>query len=106
MSFLKDAAMDADIVVSPFILQKKSRSPAPRKKATAARREEKSSEKTVHISSALHTPPPTAIPAQTSMLLSGLFQRLPKPGTTWPKEERERWVQTLNNVLLLEYPEA
>jgi len=34
-----------------------------------------------------------------------LLQRLPKPGNVWARDERERWVQTLNNVLLLEYPE-
>jgi Family of unknown function (DUF5343) len=108
MSFLKDAALDADIVVSPFIRQGKTRTAGAKKRALSPRREEK-------VGTKVATPPtpqqhvpllPPAMPAQASLLLSGLFQRLPKPGTVWPKEERERWVMTLNNVLLLEYPEV
>ena len=110
MAFLKDAALDADIVVSPFILKGKMRTgsgPA-KKRAISQRREDKAyTEKPatppVHHQ---HQTPPANMPAQTSMLLWGLFQRLPKPGTAWPQEDRERWVQTLNNVLLLEYPES
>jgi hypothetical protein len=104
IAFLKEAALDAGIQVSPYILQKKGRTPSARKKSTAQRKEEKSGENVA--SSVAHVPAPQLIPAQTSLLLSGLFQRLPKPGTKWQKEERERWVQTLQNVLLLEYPEA
>ena len=45
------------------------------------------------------------IAAQSSLLLWGLFQRLPKPGTQWAKADREQWTQTLQNVLTMEYPE-
>lgn len=104
IAFLKEAALDAGVQVSPYILQKKARTPGARKRANAQRKEEKSVD-TVAANVA-HVPSPQPIPAQASLLLSGLFQRLPKPGTKWQKEERERWVQTLQNVLLLEYPDA
>lgn len=103
MAFLKDAAADADIDVSPFITQKKARTPGVKKRAASPSREERT---TKYTPPAHHPTAPMAFPAQASLLLSGLFQRLPKPGTVWPQEERERWVQTLNNVLLLEYPES
>jgi hypothetical protein len=38
-------------------------------------------------------------------MLMGLFHRLPLPGSKWSHDERERWIQTLQNVLMLEYPE-
>jgi hypothetical protein len=101
MAFIKDAALDAGFHVSPYILQKKVRTSGSRKKASAQRKDEKGNEAPAsHISIG----PP--LPAQASLLLSGLFQRLPKPGTAWAREERERWLQTLQNVVLLEYPEA
>ncbi|MGO9778078.1 MAG: DUF5343 domain-containing protein [Terracidiphilus sp.] len=103
IAFVKDAARDAGFEVSPFILQKKGRSAAGRKRSPTNRHEDKVPERT-HPSSA-PVPSTAAMPANASLLLSGLFQRLPKPGSAWAKEERERWVQTLNNVLLLEYPE-
>lgn len=109
MNFFKEAAADAGIVVSPFILQRKSRTPGAKRKTQPPKREEKQNpmERLAEAYSRGVVVPPAQItvPAQSSLLLSGLFQRLPKPGTVWPKEDRERWVQTLNNVLLLEYPE-
>jgi hypothetical protein len=41
--------------------------------------------------------------AQESLLLWGLFKRLPKPRTPWPAEDRKRWLETLQNVISLEY---
>jgi Family of unknown function (DUF5343) len=107
MAFLKDAALDAGIIVSPFILQKKTRNPVVKKRSAAPSRDEKSPDRAAKESSPLpqNAPALPAFPAQASLLLSGLFQRLPRPGTVWAKDDRERWVQTLNNVLLLEYPE-
>jgi hypothetical protein len=105
IAFLKDAALDAGVIVSPFILQKKTRNPGAKKRAVTSR-EDKPSERSSREPLAAHSAsPPSSFPAQASLLLSGLFQRLPKPGTVWSHDERERWVQTLNNVLLLEYPE-
>jgi hypothetical protein len=46
------------------------------------------------------------IEAKKSLLLWGLLQRLPTPGTVWPKTERDRWTETLNNILVLEYKES
>lgn len=104
IAFVKDAALDAGFKVSPYILQKKARTPGGRKRATGQRKEDRANEKSaLHLP---HAPATQPLPAQASLLLSGLFQRLPKPGTAWAKEDRERWVQTLENVLLLEYPEA
>ena len=104
IAFLKEAALDAGVKVSPYILQKKARTPGIRKKNNTQRKEEKSVESPTP--SVAHVATTQPIPAQASLLLSGLFQRLPKPGAVWQKDERERWVQTLQNVLLLEYPEA
>jgi len=107
MAFFKDAAQDAGFNVSPFILQKKQRTPGVKKRIAAPNRAEKPAERPAkEIAPVHHAPLPAAFPAQSSLLLFGLFQRLPKPQTVWPKDERERWVQTLNNVLLLEYQES
>jgi hypothetical protein len=106
ISFLKDAAADAGIVVSPFILQKSARSGGTGKKRNTVKKTSQVKEQVV-----ANAPPvsPTAkaasFAAQSSLMLMGLFHRLPVPGSKWGKEERERWVQTLQNVLLLEYPE-
>ena len=108
IAFLKDAAVDAGIVVSPFISHK-VRGSGPRRKFSTPRKEEnRAPEKSKAKTEPRESPPtqPAQIEAQASLLLRGLFQRLPKPGSAWPKEDRERWVQTLNNVLLLEYPEV
>jgi hypothetical protein len=105
IAFFKDAAADAEIAISPYITQKQARAPGARKRVTAPRREERKSERPPVQQQAPLPAAPLSMPAHASLLLSGLFQRLPKPGTVWPKEERERWVQTLQNVLLLEYPE-
>lgn len=104
--FLKDAAIDAGIVVSRFITQKRSRTPGARKKAASPRKDEKPAEKPAGGSPPPYMPPAPAMPATASLLLSGLFQRLPKPGTAWPKVDREQWLQTLQNVLVMEYPET
>lgn len=104
ISFLKDAAADAGIAVSPFIMQKKARSSGPRKKTANARRQDDGSERSPTSQPHAAQKTPTA-PAESSMLLAGLFQRLPAPGSAWSRADREQWVQTLQNVLVLEYPE-
>ena len=109
IAFLKDAAQDAGVVVSPFLTQKKSRGGSARKKSLAPRKEDtRASDRVPARVEPIERPPAHALSGRTqsSLLLTGLFQRLPKPGSVWTKDERERWVQTLNNVLLLEYPEA
>lgn len=103
MAFVKDAARDAGFTVSPFILQKKGRSPGARKRSAMSRKENNGNEKRTSSPPSHHESP--VLPADASLLLSGLFQRLPKPGTVWARDDRERWLQTLTNVLLLEYPE-
>ena len=106
MAFLKDAARDAGLPVSPYILQGKTRTPGVKKKA-APRREEKNTGRTSTAPPApQHPAPQPSMPALSSLLLSGLFQRLPKPGSVWLPDDRERWLQTFNNVLRLEYPES
>lgn len=106
IAFLKDAAQDAGIVISPYITQKKSRSSTPRKRASIRSGEvgDQSKGKTrVESPPVFPPPPPPAIPAQESLLLWGLFRKLPKPGSRWPADERAQWMQTLTNVLALEY---
>ncbi|HEX4999407.1 MAG TPA: transposase [Terriglobia bacterium] len=46
-----------------------------------------------------------AINAEKSLMLWGLFQKLPIPGTPWSKIEREQWSETLQSILKMEYPE-
>jgi hypothetical protein len=107
IAFLKDAAADAGIPVSPYILQKSGRTGGSGKKRSSTKKAPQVAEP---ISSgnqpAVHTPKAAHLfAAQSSLMLMGLFHRLPAPGSKWSHDERERWVQTLQNVLLLEYPE-
>ena len=105
IAFFKDAASDAGIVVSPYILQKSAKGSSSSKRRTTIKkvqREPESSAPPQPVAQATKAP---LFAAQSSLLLMGLFQRLPLPGSKWEKGERERWVQTLQNVLLLEYPE-
>jgi len=108
IAFFKDAAADAGFTVSPYIKQKNPRNGAPRKRAPAqtpkqaiAAMAEHKHPPNLHFSTEHPKQPP--VEAQSSLLLWGLFQRLPKPGSVWPKEERDQWTQTLHNVLTLEY---
>jgi hypothetical protein len=108
IGFLKDAAEDAGIVLSPYITQKKARSASPKKRVVAPRKDERKDSDRGKGKD--HPAPPPAsevspIPAQASMLLWGLFQRMPTPGTPWAHDDRKRWLDTFNNVLALEYPE-
>ena len=104
IAFFKDAAIDAGLPISQFIMQKSARSgggvkrkAAPKKPASPA------AEPAAPISqTSKHLP----LAAQSSLMLMGLFHRLPAPGSKWSREERDRWVQTLQNVLVLEYPES
>ncbi|HWE87255.1 MAG TPA: DUF5343 domain-containing protein [Terracidiphilus sp.] len=104
IAFLKDAAFDAGIVVSPYILQKGARNSGGSKRRIGAKKQ-KEVEPIAPVQTVYHAPKAPSFAAQSSLLLTGLFQRLPAPGTKWEKEDRERWVQTLQNVLVLEYPE-
>jgi hypothetical protein len=102
IAFFKDAAQDAGITVSPYIKQRKPRNGSAKKSV----RKQESGDKTTPASKP-PAPPINSerIEAQNSMLLWGLFQRLPTPGTVWPKERRDQWTETLHNVLALEYKE-
>lgn len=107
IAFLKDAALDAGIEVSRFITQKKPRTVGSKRKSAAVRKDESRGTvraKEEHHQSVVSKHP--SIAAQESLLLWELFQRLPKPGTMWPLEERKRWLETLGNVLQLEYREG
>ncbi len=105
LSFLRDIAVDAGLQVSPYLNQKRQKNGGAGRKSKsplAKIKEEKIVDPVREVHH--HTPAshPTA-PAQDSLLLWGLFQRLPKPGSVWPKTEREQWTVTLNNVLAMEY---
>jgi len=104
MNFLRDAAVDAGIPVSPYIKERKARNnSSPRQKRQGQpRRIEASPDVSPPAESHQHQAP-KLIEAQSSLLLWGLFQRLPKPGGVWPKTLRDQWLQTLQNVFTLEY---
>lgn len=50
-------------------------------------------------------PPTTPVPGVISenLLLRGLFEKLPKPGTVWPDADRENWVEAAKAVFRMEY---
>lgn len=102
IAFFKDAATDAGIQISPFITQKKPRATNGFRKRSVTRQPNNGATPERKTPPEQHRPP---IEAQNSLLLWGLFQRLPKPGSVWPKEQRDQWTETLNNVLALEYKE-
>lgn len=105
ITFLKDAATDAGFQVSPLLKQRKPRGTGPRAKRANSNKQEDEPE-------GKGTPNPEdvrqmvslgAAKAQDSLLLWGLFQRLPAPGTVWPESDRKQWIDTLQNVFTLEY---
>ena len=105
IAFLREAAMAAGIPVSPFLKTERARvgkvkgvTKRPRKNEPVEEQDEEDREIVAYELEA------EKIPAQKSLLLWGLFKRLPKPGTTWQMRDREQWLQTLQNVLGLEYP--
>jgi Family of unknown function (DUF5343) len=111
VAFLRDAAVDVGIKVSPFIQQRRPRGTGPRKRNGTPR---KQAEPPFDEPEALAQNPPSglahghsqkapAAEAQSSLLLWGLFQRLPKPGTIFSKADREHWMRTLEHVFTLEY---
>jgi hypothetical protein len=106
IGFLKDAAEDGGITLSPYITQKKARTPSSKKRIVTQKKEEKRNSDKVKDRQDLPPSDTPLIPAQESMLLWGLFQRMPKPGTPWSHDDRKRWLDTFNNVLALEYPEG
>jgi hypothetical protein len=36
----------------------------------------------------------------------GLLDTLPEPGTPWPPDQRERWLETARNIFFLLYPDS
>lgn len=103
IAFFKDAAHDAGIVVSPYILQKSARGVGTVRRRVVAKKVQ--AEPEVVFSKQIVANQTPLFAAQSSLLLMGLFHRLPAPGMKWAKDERDKWVQTLQNVLVMEYPE-
>lgn len=107
IAFLKDAAADAGIPVSPYILQKSARGSGAGKKRSVGKKLNSPLVESIFKNAPLvgSAPKPASFAAQSSLMLTGLFHRLPTPGSVWARVDRDRWVQTLVNVLELEYPE-
>ncbi len=105
IAFFKDAAVDAGIDVSPYIMQKSARPVGAGTKKRTATKKTPAAPEQPPAPIAQHASRAASFVAQSSLLLMGLFQRLPVPGNRWSKEEREQWIQTLQNVLVMEYPE-
>ncbi|HEY4284514.1 MAG TPA: DUF5343 domain-containing protein [Chthoniobacterales bacterium] len=105
MSFLKEAAADAGITVSPFFAEQKGRAAFARKKTPRKASSQNSEAQSAPEYIRAQSVPSDTIPAQESLLLWGLFKRLPKPGAAWSKIDRDQWTATLNNVLSMEYKE-
>jgi hypothetical protein len=106
MAFLKDAAADAGIPVSQYITQKSARSGGGKKRSPVKKFNSPLVESIFKNAPLVGgAPKPASFAAQSSLMLMGLFHRLPTPGSVWDRAEREQWMQTLGHVLLLEYPE-
>ena len=77
-------------------------STSPRKSRT---RKEPPVESTRERNSESHTPeiPMDSANAQASLMLWGLFKRLPKPGSVFPTLERESWLKAAETLFDLEY---
>jgi hypothetical protein len=100
VAFFLAAAREAGIPLSGYFDRIQSRAGSGKRAAAAP-----VPEPGIQRDEAVAGPPRPPIEAQKSLLLWGLFERLPKPGTRWPKAHREQWLQTLQNVLCLEYPD-
>jgi Family of unknown function (DUF5343) len=106
IAFFLTASTDAGIAISPFIKEpRKPRTRAGVTPKTRTAREKESHSEPVFTSESRDRFDQQAIQAQESLLLWGLFKRLPKPGSIWPRADREQWTVTLQNVLGLEYPD-
>jgi hypothetical protein len=105
ITFFKDAAIDAGINVSPYIVQKNARSTGGGTRRRTTTKKAQAAPQQQPAPQASQTSRVSSFVAQSSLLLMGLFQRLPVPGNRWAREEREQWIQTLQNVLMMEYPE-
>jgi hypothetical protein len=109
VSFFLAAAKDAGISLSPYFDKIQSRSGGKRNGGGASDEGHPKPRKTPRRTNdpggdtPLSNPRDEPIPAQKSLLLWGLFQRLPAPGTVWPTPQRDQWIQTLQNVFSLEY---
>jgi Family of unknown function (DUF5343) len=106
IAFVKEAAQDAGFKVSPYITQKSARSSGGGRRRNVKKATPAPEPTAPNVPAAAHVPKAASFAAQSSLMLMGLFHRLPAPGNKWSHDERERWVQTLQNVLLLEYPES
>lgn len=111
-SFFINACKEAEIEL-PSGVRKRARMRVSRP-ATASRGEKRAPKDRASLSDAQkgESKPPGGSSAitklggtavQDSLLLLGLFTRLPKPGSIWPQTERDAWIEAAKTVFRLEY---
>ena len=113
-SFFVNAAKDVDIPLSNSLRKTaRNRPPASGKRANqrattkGARKDPPANPESVQqplIEQSSTTSNDRAM-AQDSLLLWGLFKRLPSPGTEFSAADRETWLETAKSILNLEYKE-
>lgn len=111
-SFFVNAAKDLEIPMSPSLRKMARNRPQQTKSGVqpAARRPSRKAQELPPQSQTPRqtTPPPSAglameAEAQKSLMLWGLFKRLPAPGSVFSLSEREAWVKAAQTLFDLEY---
>ena len=107
-SFFVNAAKDIDIPMSSN-LRKLARNRPPQNKtatqSTSRRPSRKSQEQPAErsVASRPASEQPMQAEAQQSLMLWGLFMKLPAPGQEFPRSEREAWIKAAETLFDLEY---
>ena len=113
-SFFINAAKDLDIPLAGG-LRKMARNRPPQATGRAPRSPARgrSARQTAEGSTPASLPPPPAplaredrAEAEASLMLWGLFKRLPAPGEVFGKDDREAWVEAARTLFNLEYKDA
>ena len=114
-SFFVNAAKDLGIPISNGLSKTARNRPSGSSKRASSRATTRAQKKNTSANSESTQPtvveqPPTISTdravAQDSLLLWGLFKRLPPPGTEFSSDHRETWLSTAKSVFNLEYKEG
>ena len=107
-SFFVNAAKDLDMPLSSN-LRKLARNRPPQNKSTTQSNSRRPSRKLqeLPVETPTNSPPVTEqtyqADAQQSLMLWGLFKKLPPPGQEFPRSDREAWIKAAETLFDLEY---
>ena len=113
-SFFINAAKDLDIPISSGLKKLARNRPAQGSTRTPRPPTREKPGRQPREGSAPPDPPAPPVPpggddkaeAQASLMLWGLFKRLPAPGKVFSRDEREAWVEAARTLFNLEYKDA